>query len=93
MWTSTLTLTVLADLLYHPTWPIGSKLRQAGPSTCLLCLFRKFVDTPGVIEITAVVRLNKRAHNPLLKEAGLMRPTQKAVPWLGGERCVHLMCP
>ena len=57
-------------------------------------LFRKFVDTPGAIEITAqgvVVRLNKRAHNPLLKEAGLMRPTQ-AVPWLSG-RCVHLMCP
>ncbi len=57
-------------------------------------MFRKFVDTPGVIEITAkgvIVRLNKRAHNPLLKEAGLMRPTQ-AVPWLDG-RCVHLMCP
>ena len=38
-----------------------------------------------------IVRLNKRAHNPLLKEAGLIRPTQ-AVPWLSG-RCVHLMCP
>jgi len=45
-------------------------------------LFRKFVDTPGTVEITAkgvIVRLKKRAHNPLLKEAGLMRPT-RAVP-------------
>jgi hypothetical protein len=57
-------------------------------------LFRKFVDTPGTIEITAqgvIVRLNKRAHNPLLKEAGLTQPT-RAVPWLGG-RHVHLVCP
>jgi len=31
-------------------------------------LFRQFVDTSGVIEITAegvIVRLSKRAHNPL----------------------------
>jgi hypothetical protein len=85
-----LTLTVLADLLYRNLADRLKGFAQAGPSR----LFRKFVDTPGVIEITAkgvVVRLNKRAHNPLLKEAGLMRPTQ-AVPWLG-DRCVHLMCP
>ena len=85
-----LTLTVLADLLYRHLADRLKGFAQAGPSR----LFRKFVDTPGVIEITAkgvVVGLNKRAHNPLLKEAGLMRSTQ-AVPWLGG-RCVHLMCP
>ena len=68
MWTSTWTLTVLADTAVLPAlWPIGSKgFRQAGPST----LFRKFVDTPGVIEITAkgvVVRLEQAGHNPLLK--------------------------
>ena len=44
-------------------------------STCWPCaLFRKFVDTPGDIEITTdgvIVRLSTRAHNPLLKEAGL----------------------
>ena len=40
---------------------------------------------------TVIVRLSKRAHNPLLKEAGLTQPT-RAVPWLGG-RCVHLVCP
>jgi len=85
-----LTLTVLADLLYRNLADRLKGFAQASPST----LFRKFVDTPGAIEITAegvIVRLNKRAHNPLLKEAGLMRSTQ-AVPWLGG-RCVHLMCP
>jgi transposase len=85
-----LTLTVLADLLYRnlANWLKG--FEQAGPSR----LFRKIVDTPGTIEITArgiVVRLNKRAHNPLLKEAGLMRPT-RAVPWLSG-RSVSLVCP
>ncbi len=85
-----LTLTVLADLLYRR---LGERLKgfaRAGPSK----LFRKFVDTPGTIEITAkgiTVRWNKRAHNPLLKEAGLMQPT-RAVPWLGG-RCVSLVCP
>src|SRR5208282_730870 len=35
--------------------------------------------------------LSKRAHNPLLKEAGLTKPTA-AVPWLGG-RLVRLACP
>jgi transposase len=85
-----LTLTVLADLLYRR---LGERLKgfaQASPSR----LFRKFVDTPGTIEITAkgvIVRLSKRAHNPLLKEARLTEPT-RAVPWLGG-RCVHLVCP
>jgi transposase len=85
-----LTLTVLADLLYRSLAERLKGFVQAGPSK----LFRKFVDTPGQIEITAkgiIVRLNKRAHNPLLKEAGLTQPT-RAVPWLGG-RCVRLVCP
>jgi transposase len=85
-----LTLTVLADLLYRGLAERLKGFGQAGPSK----LFRKFVDTPGTIEITAkgvIVRLSKRAHNPLLKEARLMEPT-RAVPWLGG-RCVHLVCP
>lgn len=85
-----LTLTVLADLLYRSLAERLKGFAQAGPSK----LFRKFVDTPGIIEITAkgvIVRLSKRAHNPLLKEAGLMQPT-RAVPWMGG-RCVQLVCP
>ena len=85
-----LTLTVLADLLYRRLAERLKGFAQASPSR----LFRKFVDTSGVVEITAkgiVVRLSKRAHNPLLKEAGLMQPT-RAVPWLGG-RSVQLVCP
>jgi len=85
-----LTLTVLADLLYRR---LAGRLKgfvQASPSK----LFRKFVDTPGAIEVTSravIVRLGKRAHNPLLKEGGLTEPT-RPVPWLGG-RSVHLVCP
>jgi transposase len=85
-----LTLTVLADLLYRGLAARLKGFGQASPSR----LFRKFVDTPGRIEITpegVIVHLNKRAHNPLLKEARLIGPT-RAVPWLGG-RCVHLKCP
>ena len=85
-----LTLTVLADLLYRNLAERLKGFGRAGPSR----LFRKFVDTPGFIEITGnqvIVRLNKRAHNPLLKEAGLTEPT-RAVPWLGG-RSVRLVCP
>jgi transposase len=85
-----LTLTVLADLLYRS---LAERLRgfaRAGPAR----LFRKFVDTPGVIEITAkgvIVHLSKRAHNPLSKEAGMTKPT-RPVPWLG-DRSVQIVCP
>ena len=85
-----LTLTVLADLLYRG---LAGRLKGFGQASASK-VFRKFVDTPGVIEITAkgiVVRLSKRAHNPLLKEAGLTQPTG-AVPWLG-DRCVQIVCP
>jgi transposase len=85
-----LTLTVLADLLYRR---LAQRLRgfaRAGPSR----LFRKLVDTPGAVEVTAtevIVHLVKRAHNPLLKEAGLTKPTPP-VPWLNG-RSVRVSCP
>jgi transposase len=85
-----LTLTVLADLLYRRLAERLKGFSRTSPSK----LFRKFVDSSGDIEITAqgvIVRLNKLAHNPLLKEAGLTKPTQP-VPWLGG-RSVRLVCP
>jgi transposase len=85
-----LTLTVLADLLYRTLAERLKGFDRTSPSK----LFRKFVDTPGDIQITAkevVVRLSKRAHNPLLKEAGLTEPTQP-VPWLKG-RWVRIACP
>jgi hypothetical protein len=85
-----LTLTVVADLLYRGLAERLKGFAQASPHK----LFRKFVDTPGSVTITAaeiVVRLSKRAHNPLLTEAGLTHRTS-AVPWLGG-RCVRVECP
>jgi transposase len=85
-----LTVTVLADLLYRRLAERLKGFVRAGPSR----LFRKFVDTPGDIEITAkkvIVRLSKRAHNPLVKEAGLTEST-RPVPWMGG-RSVCLVCP
>src|SRR3954465_15539486 len=85
-----LTLTVVADLLYRSLAERLKGFARAGPAR----LFRKFVDTPGVIEVTAekvVVRLSKRAHNPLLKEAGMTTPT-RPVSWFG-DRSVQLVCP
>ena len=85
-----LTLTVLADLLYRQLAERLKGFVRAGPSR----LFRKFIDTHGFIEITSqevTVHLSKRAHNPLLKEAGLTKPT-RPVPWLGG-RSVRVVCP
>ena len=76
-----LTLTVAADLLYRE---LGRRLKgfeRTGPQK----LFRKFVDTTGSVKVEQEqvrVRLDKRAHNPLLKEAGLAGLTQP-VPWLG----------
>lgn len=84
-----LTLTVLADLLYRRLAERLKGFDRTSPAR----LFRKFIDTSGVIEITAsevIVYLSKRAHNPLLKEAGLTKPTGP-VPWLGG-RTVRLEC-
>jgi transposase len=85
-----LTLTVVADLLYRGLAERLKGFAQASPHK----LFRKFVDTPGSVTITAeeiVVRVSKRAHNPLLQEAGLTQRTG-GVPWLGSRR-VRIECP
>jgi transposase len=85
-----LALTVLADLLYRNLAARLKGFGRSGPAR----LFRKFVDTPGLVEVTAtevIVRLGKRAHNPLLKEAGLTKPTAP-VPWLAG-RSIRVICP
>ncbi len=55
-----LTLTVVADLLYRSLAERLKGFARVGPA----CLFRKFVDTPGDIEITTdgvIVRLSTRA--------------------------------
>ena len=62
----------------------GSVIPATGPQK----LFRKFVDTTGSVKVEpdqVRVRLDKRAHNPLLKEAGLAGRTLP-VPWLGNRR-------
>ena len=85
-----LTLTVVADLLYRGLAERLKGFAHASPDK----IYRKFVDTPGSVTITAeeiVVRLSKRAHNPLIQEAGLTQRTD-GVPWLGGRR-VRVECP
>ena len=47
-------------------------------------LYRTFVETGGVIEIQAqgvLVRLDRRCHNPILREATTHADGQR-VPWL-----------
>ena len=79
-----LTLTVAADLLYRELGRRLEGFERTGPQK----LFRKFVDTTGSVKVEpdqVRVRLDKRAHNPLLKEAGLAGRTLP-VPWLGNRR-------
>jgi hypothetical protein len=74
-------LTVLAHGCYR--W-LAKRLRgfdKAKPKQ----LYRRFVETGGVVEIRAdqvVIHFDKRCHNPILKEAGLDRDCP-AIPWLG----------
>jgi transposase len=85
-----LTLTVVAALLYRRLAERLKGFAEATPQT----LFRKFVNTPGWIVITPhtiEVWFAKRAHNPILKEAGFDRLTDP-VPWLQ-QKPVHLLFP
>ena len=74
------TMTVLANGCYR--W-LAKQLRgfdTAAPKQ----LYRKFVETGGMIEIQPerlVVHFDKRCHNPILREAALDHPPQ-AIPWL-----------
>jgi hypothetical protein len=74
-------LTVVANGCYR--W-LGSRLKgweKSRPKD----LYRKFVETSGLVEIQAdrvVVRLDRRSHNPVLREAALDRDSAP-VPWLG----------
>jgi hypothetical protein len=73
-------LTVLAQGCYR--W-LGRQLKgyeKASPKQ----LYRRFVETGGLVEVAAdrvVVTLDRRSHNPILREAALDRdPTP--IPWL-----------
>jgi hypothetical protein len=73
-------LTVLANGCYR--W-LAARLKgfeKAAPKQ----LYRTFVETGGVVEIQAkriIVRLDRRCHNPILREATTSTESQP-VPWL-----------
>lgn len=77
------TLTVIANGCYR--W-LASQLKgfdKAKPKQ----LYRKFVETGGVIEVapdhTLRVTFDRRSHNPILREAALDRD-HPTIPWLSG---------
>jgi len=75
-------LTVLANGCYR--W-LGRQLRGFDKAAAKQ-IYRKFVETAGVVEVGRegiVVHFDKRAHNPILREAALDR-NRPAVPWLQG---------
>jgi hypothetical protein len=73
-------LTVLANGCYR--W-LARQL-QSFDKAAAKQLYRKFVETAGVVEVQPeqiVVRFDKRAHNPLLREAAIGSRSHP-VPWL-----------
>jgi hypothetical protein len=75
-------LTVLAQGRYR--W-LGKQLKGLEKATPKQ-LFRRFVETGGVVEVEAhrvVVTLDRRSHNPVLREAALDR-NAPAIPWPQG---------
>ena len=77
-------LTVLANGCYH--W-LASRLHgyeAAKPKQ----LYRKFVETSGLVEIgeqEIVVTLDRRCHNPVLREAALDK-NASPIPWAGNRK-------
>jgi hypothetical protein len=75
-------LTVLANGCYR--W-LGKQLKgfeKVAPKQ----LYRRFVETGGVVEVQSdrvVVHLDRRSHNPILREAALDREAP-AIPWWQG---------
>jgi hypothetical protein len=79
-------LTVIANGCYR--W-LASKLRgfeKAAPKQ----LYRRFIETAGTVAIeedSLTVTLDRRCHNPILREAALDRD-QLPIPWIGHRRLV-----
>jgi hypothetical protein len=78
-------LTVLANGCYH--W-LASRLHGFG-SAKPKSVYRKFVETSGAVEIERgrriVIYLDRRSHNPILREAQLDQDCPK-IPWLANHR-------
>ncbi len=75
-------VTVLAHGCYR--W-LGSKLKGYGKARPKQ-LYRRFVEAAGRVEVLedrVVVTLDRRSHNPILREAALDADSPP-VPWLGG---------
>lgn len=83
-------LTVLANGCYR--W-LGKQLKgfdKVAPKQ----LYRRFIETGGVVEVESdrvVVHLDRRSHNPILREAALDREAP-AIPWWQG-RHIHFVYP
>ncbi len=76
-------LTVLGKLIYH----LFARKIQGFEEATAKQIHRKFINTTGTIRIgkkkEITVRLNRRAHNPLLMAAGF-ETLRVRVPWLHG---------
>ncbi len=78
------TMTVLAQGCYR--W-LGKQLKGYDKASAK-SLFRAFVETSGRVDVEEeriVVRLDRRSHNPILREAALDRDVPP-IPWLGNRR-------
>jgi hypothetical protein len=84
-----LQLTLMASSLYRL---FGQQIGQGYECAKSHTLFRDFIDATATVDIAAdqiTVRFQKRAHNPLLFQAGFHKKTVK-VPWLD-HRPLHLV--
>jgi hypothetical protein len=80
-----LMLTLMASSLYRL---LGADIGNGYETARSRHLFRDFIDATARIMIDEkeiVVRFQKRAHNPLLKAAGLAEANPR-IPWLAGRR-------
>jgi len=80
-----LQLTLMASSLYRL---LGSRIGNGYTTAKSRTLFRDFIEAAAEVTLTETeicVRFGKRAHNPLLLQAGFQH-TDVAVPWLGGKR-------
>ena len=81
-------LTLMASALYHL---LGRRFGQGHATSTPRTLFRKLVRASATVEITAdaiVVKLGRRAHNPLLLNAGY---ADTPLPWLDN-RTLRIRC-
>lgn len=84
-----LQLTLMASSLYRL---LGLELGQGYESAKSRTLFRDFVDAHAAVDVGSrevTVRFQKRAHNPLLLNAGFDKKHPR-IPWFGNKK-LHLL--